>query len=126
MNGRKNITGRFESDIIENNKTNSLILESIQGNIELMEAMFALNTLPALFDGNKHILGSVMVINTHDHNGITASNKELLYNFKALAKHVKLPENNFTFANELGEHRIKMASTVEIVRDHLAEIITKG
>ena len=39
VKGRHGLTGAFESDIISQNKPNSLMMESVNGNIELMEAM---------------------------------------------------------------------------------------
>ena len=43
VKGRHGLTGAFESDIISQNKPNSLMMESVNGNIELMEAMLVLN-----------------------------------------------------------------------------------
>jgi hypothetical protein len=40
-----NLFGAHESDIVEDSRSNSLILKAANGNIELMEAMLVLNNL---------------------------------------------------------------------------------
>jgi len=39
---RKNLTGKYEEDVVENSKADSRMLKAVQGNVELMEAMFVL------------------------------------------------------------------------------------
>jgi hypothetical protein len=104
INGRKYLTGAFQPDIVEDKKTNTLILESNYGNIELMEAMTALNANPQLFDNFNAVIGSIQVINPYSGIGKTASNKELFYNFNLLAQlNPDFGENNFTFENKLNK-----------------------
>ena len=69
VKGRHGLTGAFESDIISQNKPNSLMMESVNGNIELMEAMLVLNNLPSLFEENA-IVGEVSVYNPFREEGI--------------------------------------------------------
>lgn len=126
INGRKYLTGAFQSDIIEDNKTNSLILESTQGNIELMEAMAALNANPQIFDNNNAVLSGITVINPYKGEGQTATNKELYYNFKLLTDFNKTEINNFEINKTTGEHRIKMLTTLEKVRYELYYLVDRS
>ena len=42
---RSNLSGAHEVDITENSRSNSLMLKAVNGNIEMMEAMFVLNNI---------------------------------------------------------------------------------
>jgi hypothetical protein len=41
-NNRKNLSGKYEEDVVENSKSDSRMLKAVQGNVELMEAMLVL------------------------------------------------------------------------------------
>ena len=53
--GRKNLTGKYEEDVVENSKSDSRMLKAVQGNIELMEAMLVLQNLKFASDANLNI-----------------------------------------------------------------------
>jgi hypothetical protein len=42
QSGRKNLTAKYEEDVIENSKSDSRMLKAVEGNVELMEAMIVL------------------------------------------------------------------------------------
>jgi hypothetical protein len=54
-NTRKNLTGKFEEDVVEDSKSDSRMLKAVQGNIELMEAMLVLQNLQFASDANLNI-----------------------------------------------------------------------
>lgn len=120
VKGREGLTGAFESDLSQATKTNSLIARSITGNIELIEAMLVLNNMPELFEQNAKV-GNMRVINPMGNTGVSLSNKELLYNFTELAKHIPLEENNFA-----GKQRIRFATYADVVYNKFKEILVFG
>lgn len=126
LHGRKHLTSKYEPDIVEDNKSDSLMLDAVYGNIELMETMLAINANPDLFDNGNGSLGQIIVINPAIQRGLTASNKELLYCFNKLADLSGMDGNNFTNKNQSGMPYIRVRSTYEIVRDHLHEILMTG
>ena len=52
---RKNLTGKYEEDIVENSKSDSRMLKAVQGNVELMEAMLVLQNTKLGTNDNRHI-----------------------------------------------------------------------
>jgi hypothetical protein len=50
IKSRMGLTGRFEPDVAEASKSNSLMLEGVYGNVELMEIMSILNLSEGLDD----------------------------------------------------------------------------
>jgi hypothetical protein len=78
----KNLIGAHEDDINEDSRSDSLMLKAVNGNIELIEAMLVLDNLTF----NKDIrIGNLQVISPFSTAmGLTASNKELMYNWKKL------------------------------------------
>lgn len=82
---RTNLTGSFEPDTIENVKSNSFALKAVNGNIELMETMLVLN---ALNYSNEMKIGRIDILHrSEEHSdGLSASNKELKYNWDKLNK----------------------------------------
>lgn len=79
--GRTNMNGAFVPDIDEDSKGNSLMLKSINANIEALEAMLALQHLEYSQEYN---IREIKVINPYQQKGQPVSNKELLYTFKDL------------------------------------------
>lgn len=121
VKGRKGLTGAFESDIVSQNRPNSLILESVTGNIELMEAMLVLNNLPQLFQENA-IVGEVNVYNPFfGGEGISADNKQLLYCFNQLDKLSPIGENNLKGSNP----PIKLANRYDVFYNRFTEIMSE-
>lgn len=98
-----------------------MALKAVNGNVELMETMIILNQLPELFAGDNAIIGQVSVINPLLNTGVSASNKELMYNFSELNKlATKKIENNFTNGT------IKMASMYQIAYHTFKAILSMG
>lgn len=117
VRGRKLITGAFESDTTEQNKPDFIPLDCNYGNMELMEAMMALNKVPELFK-NK-MLGEIKVINTHTQTGmIVNDNKQLVDNFNELARLGKLETNFFKNGS------IKVAKLTNLAYNKVHSIIT--
>jgi len=58
---RKNLTAKFESDINENSKSDSYMLKAKLGNIDLMEAMLAINLIPNRFEDLR--INKIQVVN---------------------------------------------------------------
>lgn len=89
------LTGKWLSDADENSKADSLMLEAVNGNIELMELMCLLNTTGGLErngpDGYK--IGNIGVINPWQSEMLMPSNEELIYSFNQLEKHNPLKIN---------------------------------
>lgn len=117
--GNTLLTGNIQSDIIEKSKKNSQMLESYNGNIELMEAMLALNNVPELFYGNLKI-GSIIAVNPKMQEGVPASNEALLYSFNTLDKISPIKQNNFN------NGKIKFAKNYEMAYNRLMEILQEG
>lgn len=128
LNGRTQLVGKYQPDIIEDNKSDSLMLEAVYGNIEYMEAMLALNANPDLFDNGNAALAQVLVVNLTSGNqrGLPATNKELVYCFNKLAELSGMQDNNFSDKNKSKTPVIKVRSTYDLVRDHLNEICVSG
>lgn len=119
VKGRRGLTGAFESDIISQNKPNSLMMESVNGNIELMEAMLVLNNLPNLFEENA-IVGEINVYNPFRGEGIPNDNKQLLYCFNELDKLSPIGENNMKGKNA----KVRLANRYDILYNRMREILT--
>jgi len=102
------------------------VLENTHANRAMIEVMLALNSNPHLFGNAAGSIGEIMVINPRERRGKKASNKELLYNFDALCRLAKRNDNNFTFGSTIGKNKIRLSSTIDIVRNHLTEIFKIG
>lgn len=111
------ITGNFQADIVEQSKKNSLVLDSNEGNIELLKAMVMLNQMPGIFQGG--VLGEIKAINTRRGDAITASNEILKYNWNILNKlHPLVKEDNYSNGT------IKVSDSYTVFRNSLANIIS--
>lgn len=112
-NKMKNLTyGLGESDIIENSKSNSKMLEATNGNIRLMETMMVLNNLKFNDDIN---ISQIHVINPRKSKGTWAPNEQLLYSFNKLmdlakSKGKDIGENNL----KDGKHEVKFATKSQL------------
>ena len=89
---RNSLIGAFQPDITEKADNNSLMLQAVNGNIEMIEAMLVLNNIPSLFTGEYSgaIIGGIQVMNSWRGSGLTASNEELMYCWKKLNKYSKM------------------------------------
>lgn len=110
----KNLTyGLGESDIVENSKSDSNMLEATNGNIRLMETMLVLNNMN--FFGEDVRISQIHVINPKTLKGTWAPNEQLRYSFNKLmslskSKGLEVGENKF--ANDKGD--VKLASKAEL------------
>ena len=125
-NTRKLITGNFESDIKQKQRPESMALESTYGNIELMQVMNIINMLPNRFNNNNAILGEIIVTNPRNQQGVTASQKQLLYNYKELQNlrnNERKKNNKELVKNNFENGMIKVASSLELVKQQFKEIL---
>lgn len=116
---RKSLMATFDPDIIEQSKTDSLMLEGAIGNIELMEAMAIINQLNGL---EQAIIGNISVVNPYDAEKVSATNEELEYCFDRLVGRTSIFPNNFSPTDGV----IKLASKYQLVSRQLADILTLG
>ena len=121
LRGQNNLLGTYLTDQQLKSIPKELALDSCQGNIELMEIMAALNTIPSMFDNA--IIGNISVINPYFEQKITTNNKQLLYNFNQLQTLGNLGENNFSINGET--NKILMASTAELIRQRFNSVFTE-
>jgi hypothetical protein len=114
------LAGAFKSDLFYSSNSNSLMLQSVYGNIELMEAMIAINKMHGIF-GNNTCIGGITVYNPIYGTSVPASNSELLYCFNELYRLKPLKD-----PNHFSDGSIKMANKYEIARTRLADIMALG
>lgn len=117
---RNTVGGNFASDNYFASQPDSLMLENAVGNIELMETMIVINNLQNIF-GNSGIVGHIGVYNPVDGNGMTASNKQLYYNFNMLNK---LSGNKVT--DNFKNKDIHLATQAHIANTMLNDILANG
>ena len=108
------------SDIVDKSGKNFL-LDAVHGNALIMEALLALNFVaPEIFlDGKIH---SIKVINPFLNSGLTASNKQILYSYKTLAKYRPLNKDsiiNRIYYDENKRGDIKFCTALEQAKDSL-------
>ena len=119
LKDRTNMNGAFAPDIEEDSKGNSLMLKSINANIEAMEAMLALQNLNSNYS---YQIKEIKVINPYQQKGQPVSNKELLYTYKNLMKHKNVigeDENKFVGPDS----KIKMLSDAERLKSEFKNIL---
>lgn len=116
-NNRTKLVGNFEADVVEDSNSNSLMLDAINGNIELMEMMAILNCTDGLEDVK---IGNLLVLNPFDGDSIMTTNDELLYSFNALNKHESMAQNKFK------DGKLKMMSKFEQVSAMFQDIMTRA
>lgn len=88
------LTYNFASDFKEQIKSNSLILERREGNMQAMQLMLFLNELK-LFSGKTNAIGEIRVISSYHAKEINPSNEELLYNWNILNRYSPVKQDNF-------------------------------
>lgn len=88
-NKNKLITQCFADDIVDKSGKNYL-LDAVQGNVEMIETLLALNLIPRVIQREKAKIHSIQVVNPYINSGITATNKQLLYAYKTLLKYKNL------------------------------------
>ena len=115
---RTTVLGSFLSDDVIKSDSSNQVLAGIGGNIELMETLVTLNEIPGLFENGG--IGNVEVISPRAQKGLTATNEQLLYNFKRLCELGKV-KNNFKTSEQSGT--IKMVDRVSSCRELFHEIL---
>ncbi len=104
VKNHKSLIGTYENDLQAFSKPNSLMLEGVIGNVELIELMLLINYIQGL-EGST--VGSLHVINPITGLDITASNEELLYCFNQLNSYYSTEYNKFA------SNQIKLANKFE-------------
>lgn len=122
---RKNLTGKYEEDVVEDSNTDSRMLKALQGNVELMEAMLVLQNLQFASDANLNVQ-EFKLINPYTQSSLPASNREIMYSFNKLMdlakKHnenINLNTSNFTGDNP----RVALVRPMEAIRIELKDIL---
>lgn len=125
--GRKNLTGKYEEDVVENSKTDSRMLKAVDGNVELMEAMLVLQNLKLGTNDNMNIQ-EFKLINPYTQTSLPASNREIMYSYNklmTLAKQanedINLDTSNFSGNNP----KISLIKPHESIRIQLKDIIRR-
>lgn len=125
--GRKNLTGKYEEDVVENSKSDSRMLKAVQGNVELMEAMLVLQNVQFASDANLNIQ-EFKLINPYTQSSLPASNREILYSFnklmslaKAHGEDINLDTSNFTGDNP----RVALIRPMELIRIQLKDVLRR-
>lgn len=115
--GRKGLLSTYEADVVQKSKSDNLVPNALQGNVELMEMMLLINQMNNL---GGCTVGNVFVVNPRYANGITLSNEELLYCWKELNKHSAITQDN------ISNGAIQFASKYEIARSKFNNIMRQG
>lgn len=125
--GRKNLTGKYEEDVVENSKSDSRMLKAVQGNVELMEAMIVLQNTQFASDANLNIQ-EFKIINPYTQASLPASNREIMYSFSKLmnlakshGEDINLDTSNFTGDNP----RITLIKPMELIRIQLKDVFRR-
>lgn len=122
---RKNLTGKYEEDVVENSKSNSRMLKAIEGNIELMETMLVLQNIK-MGTNEKMNIQEFKLINPYSQTSLPASNKEILYSYNKLMNLAKQNNENINLdtSNFSGENpNITLIKPHELIRIQLKDII---
>jgi hypothetical protein len=108
-NKRSNLTYAFESDVVEDSKSDSLMLKASNGNIELEEALVVINQMKNLFgEGFEDAaVGNIEVMSMTTGRGLSAKNDELMYCWKKLVGHSALQND---VKDNISDGTIKFAS----------------
>ena len=110
---RTTLLGTFLTDDVVNSDSNNQVMAGVGGNIELQEVMLLLNEIPGLFNTENKGIGNIEVISPRGQKGITATNEQLLYNFKRLCSLGNI-KSNFNFDGKNG--KIRMVNRVDACR----------
>lgn len=108
-NKRSNLTYAFESDVVEDSKSDSLMLKATNGNIELEEALVVINQMKDLFGEGfeEAAIGNIEIMSTATGRGLSAKNDELVYCWKKLVEHSALQND---VKDNISDGTIKFAS----------------
>ena len=119
IDGHTYLNGQWDADIVEDSKGDSLMLKSVNGNIEAMEAMLALQFLGSNYD---YKIREIKVINPYRQTGLPMTNKELLYSYSNLMKH----ENVLgTDTDKFKEGKLRLLDDAERLKLDFEHILAK-
>lgn len=125
----KYLLGTFLTDDQQTGQQDSLTLEAVNGNIELMEVMALLNQIPGTLGKFGGMIGEIKVLNTDGSKGIggiSASNEQLLYNFNRLYTLGGFKDNNLSANAGLNQKGpIKFCSYTDLVAKQFLAIKEK-
>ena len=125
--GRKNLTGKYEEDVVENSKSDSRMLKALQGNVELMEAMIVLQNTQLASNANLNIQ-EFKIINPYTQASLPASNREIMYSFSKLMNLAKShgEDINLDISNFTGDNpRITLVKPMELIRIQLKDVLRR-
>lgn len=118
--GRHNLNANFASDVEESSNPNSLMIKSLRGNIEAMEAMLALQFVDWSTDVVN--IDEIKVFNPNQQHALPISNKELQYNFNLLIKQASKNGNILEGENKFETGRIKLLSSLNVMSNLIDDI----
>ena len=114
---RKGLTGTFETDVQALSKSDNLMVQSINGNVELMETLAIVDQLGGFEDC---VFGEFQIVSPGYAKGMVMSNEELLYCYKELNKHKSIGPSKILSGT------YKFASKSELAYRELANILSEG
>lgn len=120
------LTSGLQEDSIEDTNQHSLMLESRNGNMEMIETMLILQNMRNIFTGGG-VLGSIEVLNPHLGVGMTASNEELVYSLNKLLEinhKIKTKDGKQALSKSLFGNQIKVCSKYQLALDQFHNIMT--
>ena len=116
---RSNLTFAWEVDSKEKSKPRSRMLQAVNGNVEMVEALLVLNQKYSLFtNGGK--IGHIQVINPFIGQGLSATNEELKYSYEKLRSYSKIQDG---VDDNILSGNIKFASLLDLAENDLRNII---
>lgn len=124
---RKNLTGKYEEDVVENSKSDSRMLKGVWGNVELMEAMLVLQNT-GINDNSTMNIQEIKMINPYTQSSLPASNREIMYSFNKLMSLAKAHNEdiNLDTSNFSGENpKIALIKPMELIRIQLKDVIRR-
>lgn len=125
-NRRKYIMGTFMTDDNQISDSTTPPLESVEGNLELMEALAVLNYIPKTIQNLGNVIGEVKIINTDGSDGIgglDAPSNQLIRNFRKLFTLAGL--NNCQIGLSNSKANVKFSTHTELVARTLQSIKSK-
>lgn len=114
---RRGLTGKYEPDVAQQAKTNSLMVDAVNGNLELMETLLVINQMQGI---EGHTVGNIQIVNPYQGKGMALTNEELLYCWKELNKHDAV-QNDKVLSGQ-----IKFANKYDLARSKFAYIMKMG
>ena len=111
---RRGLLSNYENDVVQKSKSNSLMVEGVQGNVELMETLLLINQINGL---EGRTIGNIQIVNPVYANGISLTNEELIYCWNELNKHDKVAND------KIKNSMIKFANKYELARAKFAHIM---